>query len=697
MSKDGQHEFETSEEERCKAETLRGEGEISTLMRALDWSTLPAGPVCSWPASLRTLVSTCLGSRHPIEIWWGPEYLRFYNDAYRPILGDTKHPQFIGRPGQEMWTEIWDVIEPLLRKVYDTGVASWYEDFQLLLTRNGFVEETYFSFSYGPVFEGDKVAGIFSACSETTAHVLQARRLSMLRRLSIEGTAETLQEALAACTRLLGEDPDDIPFALVYLLDSGEGTYLAAAAGIDVHAQMNPNSLALGTAPGVAGVLGQVGANSSFFINDLGAVFGQGVGGTKGEELKKAVVLPLRKGDGDTLIGYLIAGLSNRLPYNEDYRIFFDLFAAQVGNLITRTTLLMEERNRAERFAGMFDSAPAFIAVLRGPTHTFELTNPRYLQLVGYRNLIGQPVRSALPEVEGQGFFEMLDEVYQTGKPIHGDSVRIQLQRTPGSNPETRYITLVYQPIASTEERVTGIFVLGTDVTDSVAAQDALRRSEKLSTAGRLAATIAHEINNPLEAITNLLYLAKGSSADESLNYLTLAEEELDRISHITKQTLAFYKESTLPKTFDLSSAVETILTFYRKQAAAKGIELRTDLGSNCTLFGIEGELKQVFSNLFTNAMDAFAGDRGTIRIRTHKVQGRVRLSVSDAGQGITPSALAKIWEPFFTTKASVGTGLGLWVTREILTKHKAEMRLRTSTQGPYRGTTFSIVFPAST
>ena len=153
-----------------------------------------------------------------------------------------------------------------------------------------------------------------------------------------------------------------------------------------------------------------------------------------------------RKGNGDTSIGYLVTGLSKRLPYNDDYRIFFDLFAAQVGNLITRTTLLIEERKRAESFAGMFDMAPAFIAVLRGPAHIFELTNPRYLQLIGYREVIGQPVRSALPEVEGQGFFDMLDQVYQTGKPIHGDSVRIQLQRTPGSSAETRYVTFVYQP-----------------------------------------------------------------------------------------------------------------------------------------------------------------------------------------------------------------------------------------------------------
>lgn len=161
MSKYDQQNFEISDEVGCKAQILRGEGETATLMPALDWSMLPAGTVSSWPASLRTIVSTCLGSRHPIEIWWGPEYLRFYNDAYRPILGDTKHPQFIGQPGQEMWPEIWGIIEPLLRKVYETGIASWYEDFQLFLTRNDFLEETYFSFRMGLCSKATKLRGSF--------------------------------------------------------------------------------------------------------------------------------------------------------------------------------------------------------------------------------------------------------------------------------------------------------------------------------------------------------------------------------------------------------------------------------------------------------------------------------------------------------------------------------------------------------
>ena len=676
---------------------MHGNGEMASLMRDLDWSQLPAGPVSTWPVPLRTSVSICLGTAHPIEIWWGPQFLRFYNDAYRPFLGETKHPQFIGRPGQEMWAEIWDVIEPLLNKVVDTGGASWYEDFQLFLNRNGFPEETYFSFSYGPIFDEGKVAGIFSACNETTAQVLQTRRLNLLRQISIEGTAESLNEAAEACSRSLQRETLDLPFSLLYLFDAtGNRANLVTTTGLNESSAVFPDSIDRSAANETSAPFGDLSSlTSAVLLDDLKSRFGEFVAGPWNETQERAVVLPLRRASQDTLAGFLVVGVSARLPYNEAYKVFVDLLAAQISNVIGRSAAFLEERQRSESFARMFASAPAFMAVLRGQDHVFELANPCYLQLVGHRDIIEKPVRQALPEVEGQGFFEVLDDVYRTGKPFHGDSLNIQLQRSPDSAPELRHLTFIYQPMLDFASTITGIFVLGMDVSENVAAHEALRRSEKLSAAGRLAATIAHEINNPLEAITNLLFLAKDSSASELRTYLQQAEDELGRIAHITKQTLAFYKESAAPKRFDLSMAVEAILMFYRKQASGKGIEILTDLSPGCVFVGIEGEIKQVISNLLSNAIDAFAGDRGTIRIRTRIVDRCVRLVVADTGRGIPPQALARIWEPFFTTKESVGTGLGLWVTREILTKHKARLRLRTTSQGDHRGTTFVIDFAA--
>jgi signal transduction histidine kinase len=684
-------------EEECKSQVMRGDGEMSALMRGLDWSGLPAGRVCEWSETLRTVVSLCLGSRHAIEIWWGPEYLRFYNDAYRPILGATKHPQFIGRPGQEMWAEIWDTIEPLLRKVRETGEASWYEDYPLFVTRNGYTEESYFSFSYGPVYEGGEVAGIFSACTETTAHVLQRRRLRLLRQISVEGTAETLEQAVNSCTHLLSDDPEDVPFAMVFLCEpNGESMRLVSSVGLGQGAASIPESVPLSEFSLQPGASASPGV--PFYptlLKDISGWPSEIVAGPWNEPHDKVAVLPLRRANGDELAGVLVAGISARLNYSEEYRVFLDLLSAQVSSAVARTTAFLEERQRAESFAKMFDAAPAFMAVLRGPDHVFEMVNPRYRQLLGHRHLLGQSVRAAVPEVEGQGFLELLDRVYETGEPFHGDSLRVELQSAPDRPTEVRYLTFVYQPLKDAEERVTGIFVLGMDVSENVIAHEALRRSERLSAAGRLAATIAHEVNNPLEAMTNLLFLAKIDGGENLPKYLDMAEGELRRIAQITRQTLSFYKESTIPAPFDLSATVASILMFFKKQASAKGIAVLTDLKPGCEMVAIEGEIKQVLSNLLTNAIDAIHGEGGRIWIRTHKRDGAVRLLISDTGSGISPEVLKRIWEPFFTTKEAVGTGLGLWTTKEILAKHHARLRLRSNAKGAWRGTTFVIDFPA--
>ena len=146
------------------------EGEMASLIRTTDWSKTPLGPVESWPQSLRNAVSICLDSRHPIVLWWGPERWMFYNDGYRPMLGESKHPQFLGRPGQECWAEVWDIIGPMMDQVIETGKATWSEDLFLLMARNGYLEETYYTFSYSPIRDDvGRPSGIFNACTETTA------------------------------------------------------------------------------------------------------------------------------------------------------------------------------------------------------------------------------------------------------------------------------------------------------------------------------------------------------------------------------------------------------------------------------------------------------------------------------------------------------------------------------------------------
>ena len=214
---------------------LSGGGEMGALMRAKDWSTTSIGAVTDWPQSLRTAVSICLSSRFPILIWWGPDYVKLYNDAYRPMLG-RKHPKALGQRGMECWPEIWPIIGPMLDSVMARGEATWSEDQLLLLDRNGYVEECYFTFSYSPIKdETGQVAGIFTAVTETTQRVLGERRLRTLRALAAEpADARTPDDACGVVTRILQLNPHDLPFTLLYLMDDeGSCARLRGCTGID--------------------------------------------------------------------------------------------------------------------------------------------------------------------------------------------------------------------------------------------------------------------------------------------------------------------------------------------------------------------------------------------------------------------------------------------------------------------------------
>jgi hypothetical protein len=168
---------------------VAGGGEMGALIRAVDWSQNPLGPLADWPQSLKTAVSICLNSRFPIPIWWGPDLRLIYNDAWRPVLGQTKHPHALGSPGREVWPEIWHIIGPMLEGVLATGQATWSDDQLLPLDRNGYLEEAYFTYSYSPIRdEGGKVGGVFSAVNETTLRVVGERRLRTLRELAAQAS-----------------------------------------------------------------------------------------------------------------------------------------------------------------------------------------------------------------------------------------------------------------------------------------------------------------------------------------------------------------------------------------------------------------------------------------------------------------------------------------------------------------------------
>lgn len=227
---------------------------------------------------------------------------------------------------------------------------------------------------------------------------------------------------------------------------------------------------------------------------------------------------------------------------------------------------------------------------------------------------------------------------------------------------------------------------------------EALLRSEKLAVVGRLAATIAHEINNPLEATVNLMYLARTApSRKQAREYLALAESELARVSSIATETLKFYREPNKPAEVKISAIVESLLLLYKGKLRSANVRVETDFLYERPIFAFGGELRQVFANLLANAIDASPG--GTVRIRIRPDgdgDAGVRIVFADTGIGIPHDLRATIFEPFVSTKGARGTGLGLWVSAQIVRKHGGRIRVKSSTGTKRHGTVFSVFLPVS-
>jgi signal transduction histidine kinase len=248
---------------------------------------------------------------------------------------------------------------------------------------------------------------------------------------------------------------------------------------------------------------------------------------------------------------------------------------------------------------------------------------------------------------------------------------------------------------------VAGIIVLGVDITDRKNAVDALLNTEKLAAVGRLAASIAHEINNPLSSVTNLIYLARHSNElNEVHEFLDTAERELRRVSVISNQTLRFHRQSTKQQAVRSEELFESVLSIYQGRLVNSSIAVQRRFRAQLPITCFDGEIRQVLNNLVGNAIDAMHSSGGTLSVRTRETRNwqtgarGITLTVADTGTGMSPEVLEKIFEPFFTTKGIGGTGLGLWICTEIVNRHHGLLRVKSSAAKAAHGTVFTLFLP---
>jgi signal transduction histidine kinase len=251
------------------------------------------------------------------------------------------------------------------------------------------------------------------------------------------------------------------------------------------------------------------------------------------------------------------------------------------------------------------------------------------------------------------------------------------------------------------QDAIIGYLLIGTDNSARKQAEEALLRSEMLASAGRMAASIAHEINNPLEAIINTLYIARTDPGlpEQVREYLSVAEGELMRIAHITRQTLGFYREFSAATSNSACDLMDSVVNLLQAKIRSNRANVEQQCDQHLRVIGIAGELRQILANLLVNSLDAIGLDcrvvlRASASLDPVNGKRRVRITVSDCGCGMSAATTKQIFDPFFTTKGSVGTGLGLWVCKQLIEKNGGCIQLRSNTAGPRRGTTFSVVLP---
>jgi PAS domain S-box-containing protein len=307
--------------------------------------------------------------------------------------------------------------------------------------------------------------------------------------------------------------------------------------------------------------------------------------------------------------------------------------------------------------------------------------------------MIGQSILKIIPPEIHSEEAEILRKIRAGERIDHYETRRVR------KDGEVIDVSLTISPIRDHDGNIVGSSKIGREISARKKMERLLIQSEKLAATGRMAATIAHEINNPLDAVMNLVYLARTSlpANSKALHYLLTAERELERVSHIARQTLGYYRDPGPPSDVHLEQLLEEVLGVYHFKLIAGNVAVDCAFAHQRAIRASRDELMQIFSNLILNAIDAMP-EGGVLSIKTREVGDEgVEILVSDEGTGISPEHLGRVFEPFFSTKGQRGTGIGLWVARQLLEKRGGSINLHSSKEIPRNGTTVSVFIPFKT
>jgi signal transduction histidine kinase len=673
--------------------SVRSDREMVRRVREKDWSRTPLGPMDRWPHALRVAVDLCLHTRFPMFIWWGPELINIYNDGYLPILG-ARHPDALGRSAPQIWGEIWSTLEGEVEGVMTRGEATWNERVHLRIERHGYPEDAYFTWSYSPIPDDDGgIGGLLATVTEETGRVRTEQNLAETqRRLDsalIAGEVGTFEWDVPA-DRLRGDQNFARIFAIRLDVTGGAplNDYLTA---------IHPDDRAH-----VSDKVQHTIDTGEIYEAEYRIV-------SRGEE---RWVIARGKAERDE------AGRVVRFP-----GVVLDITERERVEK-ERERLLGELQIERSRLGYVFQRAPSFLAVLRGPEHVFELVNDAYFQLVGPRELVGRPVREALPEIVAQGFVDMLDGVLTTGEPVIGREQPIQLARSPGAEPEERFVDFSYLPLVEADGSRSGIIAHGTDVTDHVLARREVERLFRESETARaeaetarneaeaanrakadFLASMSHELRTPLNAIGGYVDLLEigvhGPLTDAQRNALTRVTANQRHLLTLINDVLAFAKLEAGQVEFDLrpllvADLLASVDRLVAALAHAKGIALSIQDGASpLQVVGDEERVRQILLNLVGNAIK-YTPSGGWVVLTGEQDGTEVAIRVRDNGPGISQEQQQRIFDAFVQVDRRLnhpqeGVGLGLAISRDLARAMGGDLHVEST---PGDGSTFTLRLP---
>jgi PAS domain S-box-containing protein len=640
---------------------ITGLSEMATRIRAYNWSKTPLGPIEEWSETLLAVVNLMLHSPFPTILSWGPEMIFLYNDAAISTL-TAKHPRALGGLYRDVFHEAWDLVSADLDACLSRGKTAVRDNMLIPILLNGMLEDQYFSYSLIPIYDNGRIAGIYDAFRNMTETVVGARRLRESEaRLKLATGVAKLGVFVWDTVKDHVTWENDHMFE-IFGRTREEGPVNGASFLADVvHPDYRDN-------------------------------FRQGLEDTtvQGKPFYFKGLIQLRD---KTIRCIEVQGELQSAPESADKTI--------LGTVRDVTEVRNAEEGQRETAKRLGELAAIVansddVIVSKDLSGIITSWNDSATRVFGYstEEMIGASILKLIPEHLHSDEKTILESIGAGRRIDHFETVRL------AKDGSLLDVSLTVSPIKDEQGKVIGASKILRDISERKRIEHSLLQAEKLAATGRMAATIAHEINNPLEAVMNLLYLLRPIVTDPAgIEYLHSAETELGRVSHIAQQTLGYYREHAAASRASLGEIILHAIEIYEPRCAIAGIEIRQFINSSTKIVLRRGEMMQVISNLIANSIYAMPSG-GILSISVADAENSaegIQLTIQDDGVGISSETLAKVFDAFFTTRNTVGTGIGLFVSKQFVEGHGGQISIESDTKPEKHGTTVRIRLPLRT